>query len=83
MRVSLEIPARTHYMFKGLIRGFEGFTQVIIARTIEVSMWRRGPTRLYLGHEVRTTKETKESYYNLETWAGWKRIHKPYGLHLS
>ena len=68
MRTSPETPARTHYMFRGLIRGFEVFTQVIIARTIEVSMCRRGPARLYLGHEVRTTKEPKESYYNLETW---------------
>ena len=69
-------------MLKGLIRGYEGFTQVIIARTIEVSMCRRGPARRSLGHEVRTTKDPKESYYNLETWAGWKRINKPYGLYL-
>ena len=55
-------------MFRGLIRGFEVFTQVIIARNIEVSMCRRGPARLYLGHEVRTTKEPKDSYFNLETW---------------
>ena len=26
-----------------------------------------GPIQPYLGHWVRTTKETKESYYNLET----------------
>ena len=68
MRTGLETPAMTHYMFRGLICDFEGFTQVIIARNIKVSMWRRGPARRYLGHEVRTTKEPKESYYNLETW---------------
>jgi len=55
-------------MFRSLIHGFEGVTQVIIARTIEVSMCRRGPARLYLGHEVRTTKDPKESFCNLETW---------------
>jgi hypothetical protein len=82
MRTGPETPAKTHYMFRGLVRGFEGFTQVIIARPIEVSMCRRGPARLYSGHEVRTTKEPKESYYNLETWAGWKRINKPCGLYL-
>ena len=68
IQTSPETPVRTHYMFRGLIRGFEGFTQVIISRTIEVSICRRGPARFYLGHEVRTTKESKESYYNLETW---------------
>jgi len=47
--------------------------------TIEVSMCRRGPARLYVGHEVRATKEPKD--YNLETWAGWKRINKPCGLY--
>jgi hypothetical protein len=30
-------------------------------------MCKRGPTQPYLGHEVRTTKETKESFDNLET----------------
>jgi len=30
-------------------------------------MCKRGPTQPYLGHEVRIAKETKESYYNLET----------------
>jgi hypothetical protein len=30
-------------------------------------MCKRGPTQPYLGYEVRTTKETKESFYNLET----------------
>jgi hypothetical protein len=68
MRTGPETPARTHYMFRGLICGFEGFTQVMIARTIEVSMCRRGPAQLYLGHEVRTAKEPKESYHNLKTW---------------
>jgi hypothetical protein len=28
-------------------------------------MCKRGPTQPYLGHEVRTTKEAKESYYNM------------------
>ena len=86
MRTGQETSTRTHYMFRGLIHGFEGFTQVIIAMTIEVSICRRGPARLYLGHEVRTPKEPKESYYNLETWnwwVGWKRINKPYGLYVS
>uniref|UniRef100_A0A6N2LYU7 Uncharacterized protein n=1 Tax=Salix viminalis TaxID=40686 RepID=A0A6N2LYU7_SALVM len=32
-----ETPARTHYMFRGLIRSFEGFNQVRIERTIGVS----------------------------------------------
>ena len=68
MRTGPETPVRTHYIFRGLIRGFEVFTQVIIAKTIEVSRCMTGPTRLYLGHEARTTKEPKESYYNLETW---------------
>ena len=54
MRTDPETPAWTHYMFRGLIRGFEGFTQVIIARTIEVPMCKRGPARLYVGHEERT-----------------------------
>jgi hypothetical protein len=30
-------------------------------------MCKRSPIQSYLGHEVRTTKETKESYYNLKT----------------
>jgi len=30
-------------------------------------MCKRGPIQHYLGHEARTTKETKESYYNLKT----------------
>ena len=34
MQTSPKTTVRTHYMFRGLIRGFEGFTQVIIARTI-------------------------------------------------
>ena len=64
MQTSPETPTRTHYMFKGLIRGFEGFNQVRIARTIGISrrdpntflsMFRRGPIQSYLGHEVRTT----------------------------
>jgi hypothetical protein len=29
-------------------------------------MCKRSPRQPYLGYEVRTTKETKESYYNLE-----------------
>jgi hypothetical protein len=32
-----------------------------------LSMCKRGPIQSYLGHEVRTAKETKESYYNLDT----------------
>ena len=71
-------------MFRGLIRGFEGFTQVIIARTIEVSMCRRGPARLYLGHEVSTAKGLKESYYNMGLiglMEDYKK-GKPYGLYL-
>ncbi|KAG5253247.1 Autoimmune regulator [Salix suchowensis] len=32
-----------------------------------LSMCRRGSIQPYLGHERRTTKESKESYYNLET----------------
>jgi hypothetical protein len=28
-------------------------------------MCKRGPIQPYLGHEVRTTKETKEFYYNM------------------
>jgi hypothetical protein len=49
--------------------GFEGFNQVRIERSIEyiLSMCKRGPIQSYLGHEVRTAKETKESYYNLDT----------------
>jgi hypothetical protein len=35
-------------------------------------MCKRGLIQPYLGHEVRITKETKESYYNLETtWVGY------------
>ena len=67
MRTGPETPAKTHHMLRGLIHGFEGFTQVIMARTIEVSMCRRCSARRSLSHEVRTTKEPKESYYNLET----------------
>jgi hypothetical protein len=46
-------------------------------------MCKWGPIQPYLGHEVRTIKETKESYYNLEiTWVATfffvsriKRLH--------
>ena len=37
MRTGLETPERTHYMLRGLIRGFESFNQVRIARTVRVS----------------------------------------------
>ena len=37
MRTDPKTPIRTYYMFRGLIRGFEGANQVRIARTIEVS----------------------------------------------
>ena len=72
-------------MFRGLIRGFEVFTQVIIARTIEVSMCRRGPAQLYLGHEVSTAKGLKESYYNMGLMGlmgDYKKKGKRYGLYL-
>jgi hypothetical protein len=68
MRTSLKTLAMTRYMFRGLIRDFEGFNRVRIVRTVGVSIYRRGPIQPYLGHEVRTAKEPKESYYNLETW---------------
>ena len=77
MQTNPKTSARTHDMFRGLIHGFEGFNQVRIARIIEVSrgdpsilsMCRRGLIQSYLGDEVRTTKETNETYYNLEqTW---------------
>jgi hypothetical protein len=35
--------------------------------TYILSMCKRGPTQPYLGYEMRTTKETKESFYNLKT----------------
>ena len=65
-------------MFRGLIHSFEGFNQVRIAKIIEVSredpntsyLCAEGVQQFYLGYEVRTTNETNESYYNLETtWA--------------
>ena len=37
MRANLEILAKIHYMFKGLICCFEGFNQVKVVRTIGVS----------------------------------------------
>ena len=45
MLTSPETPERTHYMFGGLIRGFEGFNQVKIVRTIGVS--REDPNTSY------------------------------------
>ena len=38
MQTIPETPARTLYMFRGLIRGFEVFTQVMIARTVYISV---------------------------------------------
>lgn len=37
MRIGLETPTRTYYIFRGLIRGFEGVNQVRIIKTIKVS----------------------------------------------
>ena len=68
MQTSLETPTMTRYMFRGLIRGFEGFKRVRIVRTVGVSIYKKGPIQPYLSHEVRMAKEPKESCYNLETW---------------
>ena len=46
-------------------------------------MFRRGPIQLYLSHEVRTTKDPKESYYNMGLMGFMEDyIKKPYGLYL-
>ena len=37
MRINLETPTRTNYMSRGLIRGFDDFNHIRIARTIGVS----------------------------------------------
>jgi hypothetical protein len=75
---------------KGIKRGIDciGFElkgpleyQVKIERCI-LSMCKRGPIQLYLGQEVRTTKKTKESYYNLETtWVATPFVSRIKGLH--
>ena len=46
-------------------------------------MYKRGPIQLYLGHEMRTANETKESYYNLETiwWLPFSFVSRIKGLY--
>ena len=47
-------------------------------------MWKRGPIQPYLGHDMSTTKEPKEFYYNMGLMGlieDYKK-KKAYGLYL-
>ena len=48
-----------------------------------LSMCKRGPIQPYLGNEMRRAKETKESYYNLETtqWLPFPFVSRIKGLY--